>query len=239
MKFLIGRKLEMIQRFRTDGAVLPVTRIKAGPITIAQVKQAASDGYTAVQVGLTGKKKLSNSVSGHTKNLGPVAMLREFRIDNVDRFARGQTYSVDVFQPGDQVTVTGVSKGKGFAGVVKRHHFKGGPASHGHKDNLRMPGSIGATAPQRVLKGLRMAGRMGGEQTTVTNLEVIAVDPAANELLVRGAVPGPRNGLVMLTADGEMPEAIQSASQPESPAKDEKPDGKNEGKNEKEQGTEK
>jgi len=207
MKFIIGRKIEMTQKFRTDGVVVPVTRIKAGPMVITQVRTTQKDGFTAVQVGLSGKKKLTKSLIGHTKGLGSVSSMREFRVPNVDKFSRGQTFSANVFQAGDKVIVSGTSKGKGFAGVVKRHHFKGGPASHGHKDNLRMPGSIGSTAPQRVLKGLRMAGRMGGEKNTVTNLEIIDIDETAGELYVKGAIPGPRNGLILVYGEGEMPEA--------------------------------
>jgi large subunit ribosomal protein L3 len=206
MKFLLGRKLEMTQRFRPDGTVIPVTRIKAGPMVVTQVKTADHDGYTSVQVGFVGKRRQSKSVLGHLKSLPGLRELREFRVDTTEKFTRGQTFTASVFATGDMVKVTGTSKGKGFAGVVKRHHFRGGPASHGHKDNLRMPGSIGSTAPQRVLKGLRMAGRMGGEQTTVANLEIVDIDPTADEILVSGAIPGARNGLILLVADGEMPE---------------------------------
>ncbi len=214
MKFLLGRKLEMTQRFRPDGTSVPVTRIQAGPMVISQVKTVEKEGYPAVQVGFAGKRRQSKSILGHLKQLPGLRELREFRVDDPAKFERGQTFSASVFVPGDVVTVTGTSKGKGFAGVVKRHHFRGGPASHGHKDNLRMPGSIGSTAPQRVLKGLRMAGRMGGEQTTVAHLEIVDVNPEANEILVSGAIPGPRNGLILLSATGDMPE-------PQAPTKSE------------------
>lgn len=217
MKFLIGKKLGMTQRFRPDGTVVSVTEVRVQPAVVTQVKTADNDGYTAVQIGVPGsKRKLTKSVRGHVKGLGDRSNLHEFRLDDVSAFQRGQAYTVATFQPGDNLTVTGTSKGKGFAGVVKRHHFRGGPASHGHKDNLRAPGSIGSTAPQRVFKGLRMAGRMGGERTTVSGLVVVQVDPVANTLFVRGAIPGPRNGILFLSCDGSMPTPeTPTASEPE------------------------
>lgn len=199
MAFIIGRKIEMTQRFLADGQRVPVTRISAAPNRVTQVKTKAIDGYSAVQVGLSGRTKQTKSLKGHLKDLDGISILSEFRTPATDKFSRGQTLALDQFKPGDHIKVTGWSKGKGFAGVVKRHHFRGGPASHGHKDNLRMPGSIGSTGPQRVLKGTRMAGRMGHARTSVLNLEVIQVDGERNELIVRGSVPGPRHNLLLIS----------------------------------------
>jgi large subunit ribosomal protein L3 len=196
MKFLLGRKLAMTQVFKADGTVVPVTLIEGGPVTITQVKTKDSDGYTAAQVGFGLKKKLSKPQTGHLKDLPAHRWLREVRLPNAEGLERGKIFDVTVFSPGDSVKVSGTSKGRGFAGVVKRHHFKGGPASRGHKDNLRAPGSIGATFPQHVMKGTRMAGRMGGERVSVRNLEVVEIRKEENLLVVRGGVPGPINGLV-------------------------------------------
>lgn len=197
MKFLLGRKIAMTQVFRPDGTVVPVTLIAGGPVTVTQVKTKDSDGYTAVQVGFGSKRKLAKPQAGHLKDLPAHRWLREVRLPEAEAgLARGTTLDVSVFSPGDRVKVSGTSKGRGFAGVVKRHHFRGGPASHGHKDNLRMPGSIGATFPQHVTKGTRMAGRMGGERVSVRNLEVVEVRPEENLLVVKGAVPGPIHGFL-------------------------------------------
>lgn len=203
MKFIIGKKIEMTQKFLADGKVAPVTAIAAGPNVITAVKTKEKDGYNAVQVGYGEKKKLGKSILGHLKNLGNLRNLKEFRVDNVENFKVGDKFDVSSFAPGDLVKVTGVSKGKGFAGVVKRHHFHGSPKSHGHKDQLRMPGSIGAGGVQNVFKGLRMGGQMGNEQVTVSNLEVVETDLEKNLLYLQGAVPGGRNGLVAISGDGE------------------------------------
>lgn len=199
MSFILGRKIEMTQRWLADGRRVPVTRISAAPNRVTQVKTPERDGYAAIQIGLPGRTKLTKSLKGHLKDLGDLVELKEFRVPAEVKLERGQTLTVAEFKPGDRVKVTGWSKGKGFAGVVKRHHFRGGPASHGHKDNLRMPGSIGSTGPQRVFKGTRMAGRMGHQRSTMLNLEVIAVDPEKNELVVRGGVPGPRHNLLFIS----------------------------------------
>ena len=191
----------MTQRFGEHG-VTPVTVVTAGPCTVTQVK-GDKDGYHAVQVGFDpARKARSKPLTGHLKGLGNFRYLREFRTEAAAQ--PGQTFSVSVFKPGDIVKVTGTSKGKGFQGVVKRHHFHGSPKSHGHKDQLRMPGSIGATEPQHVFKGTRMAGRMGGEQVTVSNLEIVDVDEKQNLLFIKGAIPGPANGLLAISGDGEM-----------------------------------
>lgn len=188
----------MSQRFKTDGAVVPVTLIKISPSHIVQVKIPEKDGYFAVQVGAFPIKKMNKPEAGHLKDLSLYGVLKEFRVDSVEGFEKGKDVNVDQFELGDKVSVTGISKGKGFQGVVKRHGFSGGPASHGHKDQLRMPGSIGAKGVARVFKGTRMAGRMGTDQVTVKNLEVIEIDKKNNVLAVKGAIPGHRNSLVYI-----------------------------------------
>ena len=200
MKFLITKKIEMTQEYKEDGVVVPVTILQAGPVVVTQVKSAEKDGYTAVQVGFGERKakNVSKSVQGHTKDLGTFAVLKEFRTDADATFERGQTITADIFESGDMIDATGTVIGRGFAGVVKRHGFGGGKASHGHKDQLRMPGSIGAGEPQKVFKGLRMGGQMGGKGATVKNLEVISVDAANNRITVKGAVPGANGAIVYI-----------------------------------------
>lgn len=202
-KFILGKKLEMTQKFLADGRVIPVTVVQAGPCTVVQVK-GDKDGYSAVQIGFEQKKKANKPMAGHLKGLSNFRVLREFRVLKTDDFARAKVFDVTSFQAGDNLTVTATSKGKGFQGVVKRHGFAGSPASHGHKDQLRMPGSIGATDPARVFKGTRMAGHMGFDTVTVKNLELIEIDPKNNLLFIKGAVPGARNTLVKIVADGEL-----------------------------------
>ncbi len=196
---IIGRKLGMTQIFRDNGKVQAVTAIKAGPCTIIQVKTAAKEGYEAVQLGFGETKRLKSPQRGHLKELGQFRYLREFRVDNAEAAKAGDSVDVSLFKEGDLVDVTGVSKSKGFAGVVKRHGFAGGPKTHGQSDRHRHPGSIGSTtSPGRVWKGMRMAGRMGGERVTARNLEVFEADPDRNLLLLKGAVPGNRNGLLLI-----------------------------------------
>src|SRR3989344_3529174 len=166
MKFILGKKLAMTQKFLPDGNVLAVTEVQAGPCTITQVK-GGRDGYQAVQIGYGQTKNLLKALQGHLQGLPSHRYLREFRLETTDKLERGQVIDVSTFVAGDYLKVTGISKGKGFQGVVKRHHFAGSPASHGHKDQLRMPGSIGATEPQHVFKGTRMGGRMGGDQVSL------------------------------------------------------------------------
>lgn len=208
MKFLLGKKLEMTQIFKEDGTVVPVTKVQTGPCVVAQVKTEDKDGYKAVQFGYGTKKEknINKPQKSHLKDLGDFRYLREMRIkDGSDiNLKRGDKIDVNVFKEGDIVQVTSTSKGKGFQGVVKRHGFHGSPASHGHKDQLRMPGSIGATGPAHVFKGQKMPGHMGNEQVTVKNLKVIKVDVEKSELYIKGAVPGARNGLVVITGEGEM-----------------------------------
>lgn len=200
MKFILGRKLEMSQIFKENGEVVPVTVIQAGPCIVTQVKDQKTDSYTAVQVGFEEKKHLGKSTLGRVKGLKPVSTFREFRLtpEESSVMKRGQVVTVGVFNPGELVKVTGISKGKGFSGVVKRHHFKGQSTSHGTKDQVRMPGSSGMGGVQRVFRNTRKPGRMGGDQITVTNLEIIKIDPEKNILYIKGAVPGARNTLISI-----------------------------------------
>ncbi|MBI4093263.1 MAG: 50S ribosomal protein L3 [Candidatus Kerfeldbacteria bacterium] len=198
MHLLIARKIGMTRRFSEDGTMIPVTVLAAGPCTVTQVKTTARDGYSSVQLGFGEKRHLAKPQERAWQGLGKFAVVREFRVPDTTEYERGQKLDVSVFSVGQKVRVTGTSKGRGFSGVVKRHHFAGGPASHGQKDNLRMPGSIGATFPQHVPKGTRMAGRMGAERVSVKNLEVVETVADKNLILMKGAVPGPRNGFVFL-----------------------------------------
>lgn len=196
---IIGKKLGMTQIFRDDDTTEAVTTIKAGPCTVVQVKSAAKEGYNAAQLGFGQAKRLKSPQPGQLKESGQFKHLREFRVDDVKAIEVGQKVDVSLFKSGDLVNIIGVSKGKGFAGGVKRHHFKGGPKTHGQSDRHRAPGSIGSTtSPGRVWKGLRMAGHMGNRQVTVRNLEVFGADAARNLLLVKGAVPGGKNGLLLI-----------------------------------------
>lgn len=202
-KFILGRKLNMTQKFLADGRLAPVTVVEAGPCTVIQVKSDKSkDGYNAIQVGFSAKARINKPLAGHLKGLSNFRYLKEFRLDNVDNFARGKVFDVSSFSAGDNLEVTAISKGRGFQGVVKRHGFAGSPASHGHKDQLRMSGSVGATDPARVFKGTRMGGRMGSDTVTVKNLELVEVDTTNNLLYIKGAVPGSRNALVTIWSDG-------------------------------------
>ncbi len=206
MKFILGKKLGMTQVFLPNGEVVPVTRVQAGPCFITALKEEKEKAQKMVQIGFGEIKefRLSKPEAGHLKDLTPVRHLRELAVETLDNLKRGDQIDLNTFVTGDRIDVVGESKGKGFAGVVKRHHFSGGPASHGHKDNLRAPGSIGAGGVQRVFKGMRMAGHMGSDRVTVKNLEIIEVHPETNEILVKGAVPGARNGLLLLIGTGEL-----------------------------------
>jgi len=200
MKFIIGTKIEMGQVWNESGERTPVTWIKAEPCQVTQIKTLEKDGYSAVQIGCGEKKRLIKPLAGHLKDLPKFRYLKEFRVDDLEGFERGKEIMVSIFTPGDKVSVVGTSKGRGFQGVVKRHGFHGSPASHGHKDQLRMPGSIGSTDPAHVFKGTRMAGHMGDSRVTVQNLEVIEVDESGNRIAVKGAVPGSRNSLLEIVA---------------------------------------
>ena len=196
---LLGKKLGMVQVFDKDGTVVGCTVVEAGPCLVTQIRTKDRDGYEAVQLGYGTKKRLNEPEKGHLKNLGNFRYLREFKADSLEGITVGQRIGAELFKPGDLVDVTGVSKGRGFAGVVKRHGFRGGPKTHGQSDRHRAPGSIGSgTTPGRVLKGLRMAGHMGDQRTTVRNLEVVDSNPARGILLLKGAVPGARDGLVRI-----------------------------------------
>jgi len=196
---IIGRKLGMTQIFKSNGEAEAVTTIEAGPCTVIQVKTAAKEGYDAVQLGFGEAKRLKSPQRGHLKGLGQFRYLREFRVEDIEAVKIGDRVDVSLFEEGDMVDVTGVSKGKGFAGVVKRHGFAGGPKTHGQSDRHRAAGSIGATtSPGRVLKGRRMAGHMGSRRVTVRHLQVFEADPARNLLLVKGAVPGAKNELLLI-----------------------------------------
>ena len=200
---IIGKKLGMTLMFRDNGKAEAVTAIEAGPCSIIQFKTVAKEGYNAVQLGFGEAKRLNSPQRGHLKELGQFRYLREFRVDDSEAIEVGEKIDVNLFKAGDLVDITGVSKGKGFAGVVKRHHFAGGPKTHGQSDRHRAPGSIGAgTSPGRVLKGTRMAGHMGDRKVTVRHLEVFKTDPARNLLLIKGAVPGGRNGLLLIKKSG-------------------------------------
>ena len=196
---IIGKKLGMTQVFRENGKAKAVTVVEAGPCTVIQVKTAAKEGYSAAQLGFGEARRLKFPQRGHLKEVGQFKYLREFRLSDAEAVKVGERVDVSLFKAGDLVDVTGVSKGKGFAGVVKQHHFAGGPKTHGQSDRHRAPGSIGATtSPGRVFKGMRMAGHMGNRRVTVRHLEVFEADTTRNLLLVRGAVPGARNGLLLI-----------------------------------------
>ena len=202
---IIGKKLGMTQVFRDSGKAEAVTAIEAGPCTVTQVKTFDKEGYNAAQLGFDPVKQPKSSRKGRGKKKEPMKFryFREFGVEDIGAIEAGQTVDVSLFKAGDLVNVTGISKGKGFAGTVKRHHFSGGPKTHGQSDRHRAPGSIGATTtPGRVFKGMSMAGHMGNEQVTVCNLEVFEADPARNLLLLKGAVPGTRNSLLLIRKSG-------------------------------------
>lgn len=228
MKCILGTKVGMTQVFRDDGTVVPVTRVQAGPCVITQVRKN-EQGKTAIQLGFGEQKtyRLNKSEQGHLKGIAvgdgmTVRFLRECATSQ-EGLSRGDVIRAGVFSAGDVVHVTGTSKGRGFQGVVKRHGFGGGPASHGHKDNLRMPGSIGAGGVQRVFKDMRMAGHMGDAQVTVQNLEIVDVRAAENEILIKGALPGARGSLLFISSekgDLQVERAVEeaAATQEEAPA---------------------
>lgn len=203
IKGIIGKKVGMTQIFDENGTVIPVTLIEAGPCYVTQKKSVETDGYNAVQIGFEElpEKRVKKPIVGHLKkaNAPMLRHLREFRVDDPSEYEEGQKIDASVFEVGDVVDVSGVSKGKGFAGTVKRHHFRGGPKTHGQSDRWRAPGSVGAgSTPGRVFKGTRMAGRMGDERVTVQNLKVAIVDADKNLVGIKGSVPGGKNGLVII-----------------------------------------
>jgi len=196
---IIGRKLGMTQIFAENGKAEAVTAIAAGPCTVIQVKKDSKEGYNAAQLGFGEAKKIKSARKGHLKELGNYRYLKEIRLADTDGIKAGDSVAVGMFGTGDKVDITGISKGKGFAGVVKRYNFAGGPKTHGQSDRHRAGGSVGAgTSPGRVWKGTRMPGHMGSEQVTARKLEVIQVDSERNIMLVRGAVPGAKNGILII-----------------------------------------
>ena len=195
---LLGRKAGMTQIFAEDGTLVPVSVLVVEPNTVTALRTVARDGYAAVQLGAGTARRLTKPRLGQLKNLPRVADVREFRVDDIDEYHVGQSLDVSLFSEGEKVDVIGTSKGKGFAGTVKRHHFHRGPETHG-SDSHRQPGSIGAgTTPGRVYRGTRMAGHMGDERVTVKKLTVVRTDPERNLLLIKGSVPGTANSLVMV-----------------------------------------
>jgi len=200
MKALLGTKIGMTQIISESGVAIPVTLIQAGPVTVTQLKSIETDGYSAVQVAFGEGKNLSKAVAGHVKASHTTPKhIREFRVTDLpEGLAVGNTIDVTAFALGDIVDATGTSKGKGFAGTVKRHNFATSKATHGGNGNVRKPGSIGSMYPQKVFKGKRMAGRMGHDQVTVKNLVVAYVDAESNLIGLRGAVPGPKKGLIVI-----------------------------------------
>lgn len=201
---IIGKKIGTTQVFRDNGVADCVTAIQAGPCTVTQIKTIESDGYLGVQLGHESVRRLSKPRQGHLAPSGGLFRhLREFGVDDPSDVEVGQQIDASLFKPGDRVDATGLSKGRGFAGGIKRHGFHGGPKTHGQSDRHRAPGSIGAgTTPGRVLKGHKMAGHMGNARVTVRNLEVIEADPERNLLLLKGAVPGARNSLLLIRKSG-------------------------------------
>lgn len=200
-KGILGRKIGMTQVFDEDGHAVPVTVVEAGPCRVAQVKTPEKDGYTAIQLSFGTPKRVTKPLAGHfaKANIDPARYVVELRLDELGEYTLGGEILADVFATGEVVDVVGVTKGKGFAGGMKRHNFSGLGAGHGVQKKHRSPGSIGACAtPARVFKGTRMAGHMGHRRVTTLNLKVIAADPERNLLLLRGAVPGPKGGLVMV-----------------------------------------
>lgn len=200
---ILGRKLGVTRIFANDGSAVACTVIEAGPCPVVQVKNLEADGYSAVQIAFgEGKEKhISKPLKGHMDKAGKGLFrnLKEIRVEDSSAFELGQEITTEIFEPGEKVKITGTSKGKGFQGVMKRWNFRGMPASHGHEKVHRSPGSIGhATFPGKVFKGKKMAGQMGNETKTVINLEIVAIRADENVILVKGAVPGPKNGLVMI-----------------------------------------
>ena len=205
MKYIFGQKKEMTEVFDDKGNNIAVTKVYATPHVVIQKKTIDKDGYEAVQIGFGESKKIGTALKGLLKK-NTSQGVREIRIDTAHGkrdlpVEIGGSLDVSQFEIGDKVFVRGVTKGKGFQGVVRRHGFKGGPASHGHKYQLRMPGSIGPTGPQEVFKGTKMGGRMGGKSATITNLEIMKVDVKDNSLYIKGAVPGARNGWLEIVSE--------------------------------------
>lgn len=201
MKFLLGTKEEMTQVFDDDGKCTPVTVLSAGPCVVTQMKTTKKDGYSALQLGFGERKKINKPLTGHFKETGKFRFVKEVRVspDDIKDVKVGDKFDTTVFSEGDDVRVSGISKGKGFQGVVKRWGFHGGPRSHGQKHSEREGGSIGATGPQRVFKGKKMPGRMGTDRVTIKGLKIMKVIPEENRIYVSGAVPGRRGTLIEIS----------------------------------------
>lgn len=200
-KNILGLKMGMTQVFDAEGRAVPVTVVEAGPCVVVQKKTVATDGYNAIQVGFKPAKerRVNRPLKGHFARAGlkPFRFLREFRVESPEAYEVGQEIKVDIFDPGDLVDVVGISKGKGFAGAIKRHGFQRGPMKHGSKYHRR-PGSLAAKGPARVFKGRKLPGRAGGRRVTVQNLQVVKSDPDRNIMFIKGSVPGPRRGLLII-----------------------------------------
>ncbi|HZJ41897.1 MAG TPA: 50S ribosomal protein L3 [Patescibacteria group bacterium] len=212
MKFIIGKKMAMTQVWNSDDKVIAVTPVQAGPCTVVQIKNKDKDGYEAMQLayGKRKEKNINKPQKGHFKAVGVSPMhVREFRTTETNGFKPGDVISVETFTEGETINVTGTSKGKGFQGVIKRHGFHGFRATHGNKDQERMPGSIGSKGPARVFKGKKMGGRMGDSRVTVTNLKIQKVDIENNVIYIAGAIPGAINGLILINAKGELQVNLQ------------------------------
>jgi len=206
MKGIIGKKIGMTQTFSEKGEVQPVTLVQAGPCVITQIKTQSNDGYNAIQIGYETVKKANKPTSGHLQRTGNYKYLREIRVEELDELQVGQLLNVQMFSVGEIIRVTANSKGRGFAGGMKRHGFHGGPKTHGQSDRWRAPGSVGAgSTPGRVFKGKRMAGHYGNETITTRGLEVVSVDLENNIISIKGAVPGARDTLVMVAGEGNIP----------------------------------
>lgn len=205
MKFILGKKESMVSFVGNDGLATAATLLSVGPVSITQVKSKAQDGYEAIQMGFGTRavKNISKAVQGHTKDIGLFAVIREFCVDDTSAWKKGDVIDASTFEVGDEVTISGTSKGKGFQGVVKRHGFHGGRRSHGQKHSEREPGSIGSTGQQKISKGRRMAGRMGGDRITVKGLRVLGVDTTNGKILVSGCVPGVKGALLEIKAQNK------------------------------------
>jgi len=224
MKFILGTKQAMTQIFREDGTVVPVTRVQAGPCVVTQVKGSAANGVSAVQIGFGEQKdfRLNKAKRGHLKGLPALRHLRDFRSPEDHGLEVGDSFTVSIFESGEKVQVVGTSKGKGFQGVVKRHGFAGSPKTHGHKDQLRMPGSIGATDAARVFKGTRMAGHMGDARVTIKNLEIVQIDEENNTLFIKGAVPGAKGSILLISTENGKIEPVREEKVEEKPVEETK-----------------
>lgn len=221
IKSILGIKLGMTKIFDADGDTIPVTVVSAGPCEIVNIRNKEKNGYSAIQIGYLNvdEKDINKPTAGYFKklNVKPCKFLKEIKVDDIEGFTVGQEFDVSIFSEGDLVKVTGITKGKGFAGVVKRHNFSGGPRTHGQSDRQRAPGAIGSQRPQRVKKGTRMAGHMGNVVRTVRNLSVVKVIPEKNLIALKGSIPGPNNGLVTITKIGSKPvkQKLTVSSQPQ------------------------